>query len=353
MLFRSTFFRSLLSIVFLLTMGVSTAMAGFPDVATTHPEADSIQKLQDIYAISGFEDLGFHPEEPITRAGVVKVAMQASNHVAEVIGSNYKPSYTDLKPDDPITGYIEAAVKLGILSGDGTAAFRPNDPATRVEGLKIVLSSFGITPQKVDKSSFADIETTDWYLPFAEFAYQHELIRTTGTSFLPNAPLKRAELARMVATIYNAKKEAPIKTLPIKLIVIMGFIWLLFSAPLLIYFAKYIHKLWLKGLLILLALILGPIGSLALSLMRIITTRVKVAQNEAVPTPNRKRLLRKFNFFISRRHTRMLTMWINQIQVNILAAALSVGYLIILTELIDTTVTTMQSREALAIFLNG
>jgi hypothetical protein len=353
MLFRSTILRSLLGLVLAASVYSPIALASFPDVVETHPEAEYIEKLQEIYAISGFEDNGFHPEEPITRAGVIKVAMQASNHVAEVIDSNYKLSYKDLKSEDPITGYIEAAVKLGILSGDGTTDFRPNDPATRAEGLKIVLSAFEITPPPVERSSFSDVEDDAWYKPYAEFAYQYKLIRTTGTSFLPNNSLKRSELARMVATIYIAKEEPPIKTLPMELIIAMGILWLLFAIPLALYFIRHIKKVWLKSLLAILAIILGPIGSLALSLMRIVTTRVKVSNGDGVPSPQRRRLLRKFNFFVSRRHARIAAKWADQIQLSVLSVILSVGYLIILIDLIGTSVATMQSREALAIFLNG
>lgn len=353
MYFRSTFLRSLLSLILAAAISGPIALASFPDVSKSHPEAEYIEKLQEIYAISGFEDNGFHPEVPITRAGVIKVAMQASNHVAVVIDSDYRLSYKDLKTEDPITGYIEAAVKLGILSGDGTTNFRPDDPATRAEGLKIVLSAFDIKPPEVEKTSYSDINDDDWYKPYAEFAHRFNLIRTNGTLFLPNNPLKRSELARIVAKIYNAKDEEPVKNLPMGPIIVMSILWLLFATPLVIYVFRHIKKVWLKSLLLLVAIALGPIGSLALSLMQIFTTRVSVSGGDAAPKPNRKRALRRFSFSISRRNARLATAWIDQVQLKALSAILSIGYLVVLIELISTSVATMQSREELAIFLNG
>ena len=97
---------------------------------------------------------------------------------------------------------IEDFYKSGYISGDGNSnKFRPNDPITRAEFVKIFNKYFGLT--KSSGKVFNDTKN-HWAKKEVDIAFTNGV--TKGISkdlFAPDKPIKRQEVAKMIA---NYKK---------------------------------------------------------------------------------------------------------------------------------------------------
>jgi hypothetical protein len=86
----------------------------------------------------------FRPNDPITRSEVSKILTTA---LGVVVTDPTTLTYSDVSSTMTLVKYIEAATSLGIFSGQivaGRHIFRPNDPITRAEIVKVVVNAFHI-----------------------------------------------------------------------------------------------------------------------------------------------------------------------------------------------------------------
>ena len=95
--------------------------------------------------------------------------------------------------------WVNSAFEFGIINGyqspDGfTYYYAPNNPVNRVEGIKIILATFGLQPGEITQSSFTDV--SGWMIPWVEVAYGIGVIdMTSSAKFYPASPLTRADAA--------------------------------------------------------------------------------------------------------------------------------------------------------------
>lgn len=329
-----------------LVAGAGACLAagtGFPDVPDTHPEAWAIRELRDGFAISGFEDGTFRPDALTTRAGVVQVAMQASGHVRYVLGPGEKPTYSDVPATDPAVGFVERAVREGVLQPQGEKpTFRPTATATRVEGLKLVLSAFDITPPPVTSTRFADVQADSWELPYVAFADAHDLLRTTGSAFHPTAPLRRAELARIAARLLDAQRDAQRPLIPTTPAVLLGLGWLLLGLPLAMVWGRGASA-GVRASLTLAALLLGP-----LALLVLVGIRVGRRWREPTVAAGRQPLRRRRSAAVQRALALLDASLLDLLGITVVAC-----YLTVLSVAVQTVITTAQLRASLPPLLHG
>ena len=133
----------------------------FPDVPKDAWYADAVATLTSLGIITGLPDGTFRPEGKITRAEFAAIA-------ARFDSSNVEPA--DIFDD--VSGhwaepYITKAAALGWVQGDGSGAYRPDDPMTRAETVTLVNNVFerntepdGMLP---DMITFPDCEEGKWY----------------------------------------------------------------------------------------------------------------------------------------------------------------------------------------------
>ncbi|CAH1215644.1 hypothetical protein PAECIP111893_03994 [Paenibacillus plantiphilus] len=89
-------------------------------------------------------------------------------------------------------------VNRKVISGYPDGKFRPNNTITRSEFAKIMITASGITPKKVNYSSFSDIEATNWASPFVESVKDYMMgYRTADGKYIfnPSAPATREDVA--------------------------------------------------------------------------------------------------------------------------------------------------------------
>lgn len=107
-------------------------------------------------------------------------------------------SFSDLSPQHWAYNFIAEMVNRKVISGYPDGKFRPNNTITRSEFAKIMITASGITPKKVNYSSFSDIETTNWASPFVESVKDYMTgYRTADGKYIfnPSAPATREDVA--------------------------------------------------------------------------------------------------------------------------------------------------------------
>lgn len=110
----------------------------FTDVAQTHWAYDAINYLRWKEIVIGDENGRFNPEAEITRAEALKM-MCCAYETEPLLGGN--APFEDVAVNDWFCGYVSAAKQLGIVTGDDTNCFRPQDKITR-EDLAVLIFRF-------------------------------------------------------------------------------------------------------------------------------------------------------------------------------------------------------------------
>lgn len=104
------------------------------------------------------------------------------------------PLFADLPPEHPAARAVGALFLAGAIQGDDQGRFRPDDPVTRAELVKMVLAARGIAVGQGCQPRFRDVPCTAWYGRYVEMAYRLALVEGRGAGrFDPLAPVTRQE----------------------------------------------------------------------------------------------------------------------------------------------------------------
>jgi hypothetical protein len=165
-----------------------------------HPDEYYVLELMAMGIIQGYPDGTFRPDQPVNRAEMTKMAMMAARLEPINGDEDRKRFFSDL--DNWQAPWVNAAYRLDIVEGfsgynSGIRLFKPNVWVNRVEGVKLVLASFGRLPHDLEKTSFVDTE--GWMVPWLEDAYRIGLIDRDYTGrFYPADPMTRGMAARVI-----------------------------------------------------------------------------------------------------------------------------------------------------------
>lgn len=155
---------------------ISTAVAEvsrvFPDISGHWAQAQ-LEKLSKIGILKGFPDGYFRPDQMVTRAQFAKVITIALR-IPEVKPAS--PTFPDVPASHWAYGYVEAAVKRGLLKGFPDGTFRPEDPVSKPQIVKIIAAENGWTSSPAS-SSFGDIDKDHWAFPYVEGALNMGILR--------------------------------------------------------------------------------------------------------------------------------------------------------------------------------
>lgn len=167
-----------------------------------HWAEDYINELYNLDVVSGYSDGRFGPDDKLTRAQIVKIALLAFEHGTD---GETNP-FTDLSEAEWYYNYVLSAAELEIVSGYSDKTFRPDSNVTRAEALKIVLTAGGITDFSSVTPNFSDVDTVnDWYAKYTAYAKDSGLIGgySDGT-FKGNQNITRAEVCKIVVELMES-----------------------------------------------------------------------------------------------------------------------------------------------------
>ncbi|MGJ9458131.1 S8 family serine peptidase [Oceanobacillus sp. CF4.6] len=166
----------------------------FPDTVGHWAESD-ILFLAQKELITGYPNGNFGPKDNITRGSAAAIIVRELELTLE---DNH--NFQDVPANHWASGYIGAAAKEGIITGNDYGEFNPDAPLTREEMAAILVRGYKLTGES--NILFPDVDKGSWAYPYIEKLVANNI--TTGLpdgSYAPKKNISRSEFATMVARV--------------------------------------------------------------------------------------------------------------------------------------------------------
>lgn len=176
--------------------------APFADVDGHWAQAEITQMVEQ-GVIKGMTEDSFAPDRDITRAEFTALIVRAFG-----LGTaEYREAFADVTGDAWYGGELQAAFDAGLVSGsDGQ--FRPDDPVSREEAIKILVgavekTSGAVQPAQTDFADSADV--SGWAVPYVGKAVALGMVQGDESNNLnPHDTATRAQAAVMIARVLDS-----------------------------------------------------------------------------------------------------------------------------------------------------
>ncbi|MCG7344093.1 S-layer homology domain-containing protein [Sporosarcina sp. ACRSL] len=208
-----TFFLTIL--FFSITVGIvacpspaDAAVTSFKDVPTNLDHHEAIVNLAERGIVQGYKDGTFRPDETLTRAHASKILALSLN----LETTNVKdPGFKDVNKNQWYYGYVAALANAGYISGFEDGTFRPNAPMTRAQAAKIIDLSYTLPLEAKADNPFKDVSNSAWYVDHIRTLVENNVTKgKTATTFEPKSNVTRAQMASFVVRAENLHKIAMI-----------------------------------------------------------------------------------------------------------------------------------------------
>jgi D-Tyr-tRNAtyr deacylase len=187
---KSLVFAAVLALL-LFGLVAAAGAATFSDVKGKACESDVI-RLTGLGVINGYPDGTFKPDGQITRAEFAKIAIAAVGLTSAADVLKDSPSkFSDVKPGEWYTGWVNLAASQGYLKGYPDGTFRPNDNITYAEAITVLVRLLG----------YNDNLPGEW--PTEYLAKASELGVTDKVKFNASAPATRGDVAVIASAVLD------------------------------------------------------------------------------------------------------------------------------------------------------
>lgn len=216
-LFRTTLTSVLFSTAVLVLSVSSSVMATkFVIIEVSLPFVDTQDHWSKIYVadlyqkgvVNGYDETHYGPDNPITRAEFTKIALNIFGFPvfnADEIQTN---PFKDVKSTDWFYPYVKVAHASGVINGYPGGFFKPNNPVTRAEAVKVLVEAGGLNPNTGYNAGFKDVDGSAWYAPYVNYAAEQGMVNgyPDGT-YGVNKSLTRGEVAKIVSILLAKEIE--------------------------------------------------------------------------------------------------------------------------------------------------
>ena len=165
----------------------------------------ALNKDDHVAYIIGYEDGTVRPNGRITRAEVATIFFRLLTDDTCQRNWSSENNFSDVSADKWYNNAVSTLCHMGVLGGYSDGTFRPNAPITRAEFAKIAVS-FAQANGSAVYSYFTDVKTTDWFAPYVTAAKDSSLIEGySDGSFKPENRITRAEACAIVNRVLGRK----------------------------------------------------------------------------------------------------------------------------------------------------
>lgn len=180
----------LLQLCLLLLCLLGQLAWGFSDLGESrHPDALIYLRARGI--IAGYPDGTFRPQLTISRAELLALLLRGE-------ASDARDCFTDVTPSAWYAGVVCSARMRGLITGYSDNTFRPQQPVTYAEALKLVLDSYEVAVQP---------QEGPWYLAYERVALERGFV--ASDSYAPNTPVTRDGLAQLLYRVVLSQQVTP------------------------------------------------------------------------------------------------------------------------------------------------
>lgn len=154
---------------------------------TDHKNEDAIIYLYKHNIIGGYPDGTFRPDGTINRAELLKILVGDKVASLDVMDEGGKPhsDFQNCFPDvhdEWFAVFVCYAKQQGWIGGYPDGTFRPSQPVTKAEAVKMLVSIEGF-PLSAQASPFDDVQEGDWYAPYIQAAYAKGILEMPRKGF--------------------------------------------------------------------------------------------------------------------------------------------------------------------------
>ncbi|MGI6205200.1 MAG: S-layer homology domain-containing protein [Anaerovoracaceae bacterium] len=104
--------------------------------------------------------------------------------------------FTDVLSDSWFAEPVNYLASRGALSGNGDGTFNPDGRVTRAEYVTMIASAEGADTSEYSQSSFNDVDSDSWAMPYIEWAADNGIVSGMGDgNFDPDASITRQDIA--------------------------------------------------------------------------------------------------------------------------------------------------------------
>ena len=186
--------------VFLFSVFTPNAYASteFTDVHPSYNFYDEVIYLYDRGIISGYGNGKFKPNAVVTRDAAAAMIGRA----LKLDGTQRNTTFSDVGASNYASGYIDSAVKQGIISGYADGTYRPKEPVTRGQMAIFLARAFKLTNE-------AHVYFSDVSPSITAYSSIKKILAfgiTTGyadNTYRPNKQLTRGDFSAFLARALN------------------------------------------------------------------------------------------------------------------------------------------------------
>lgn len=182
--------KKLLALVLALTLalGTFTFVAAAPEDVVGEDCENAVARLGALDILAGYPDGTFRPEQPVTRAEFAKIIVSAMGVGEAAQYAAGATKFADVPADHWATGFINVAVDVGIINGYPDGTFLPENQVTFAEAIKMIVAALGYTPKAEAMGGY----------PGGYLAVAAEEEITDGVSVISTLSANRGDVAMMV-----------------------------------------------------------------------------------------------------------------------------------------------------------
>jgi hypothetical protein len=173
--------RLLLSIGLLLPLSATAAdVSRFPDVPDVHPQVLAINYVAYEGIMSGYPNGTFGPANPLNRAELMKVLVHSA--FGEPGQAYARSCFPDVAAGDWFAPSVCYAAEHGWVKGYPDGKFRPSQPVTMAEAIKMLVASRSYPLDAPVSWQAPDIPSDAWYAPYLAVGLDKFIVSFEGLS---------------------------------------------------------------------------------------------------------------------------------------------------------------------------
>lgn len=127
--------------------------SSFPDVPANAPYAEAVQVLSEMGIIQGDTSGNFNPNNTVTRAQTAAFLCRLLG-IEDTAKVKRATTFSDVPESHWASGYIAAIADMGIISGYGNGEFKPNNSVTYAQIIKMLVCAWGYGDMAVEQGGY-------------------------------------------------------------------------------------------------------------------------------------------------------------------------------------------------------
>lgn len=173
-------------------LGMSSSFSQFED-SYGHRYEEGINHLANAWVIQWYPGNLFKPDQPVTRAEMLKIILLAGNNE---IMTGEQNCFKDVKGNERFSSFVCSAKDLGIVEGYPDGKFKPDQKVSLAEGLKIALVGFRMQVPEIDSHL--------WYGKYIDFIDKKGIF--SKSERYPDATMTRGMMAHLADQLLKGEQ---------------------------------------------------------------------------------------------------------------------------------------------------